>query len=38
LWSEFKKAGFAQQEIYADVAGTSFDETAPEFAVVAKKA
>jgi 2-polyprenyl-3-methyl-5-hydroxy-6-metoxy-1,4-benzoquinol methylase len=37
LWSEFEKAGFTQQELYADVAGTPFDETASEFAVVAKK-
>ena len=37
LRSEFEKAGFTQQELYADVAGTSFDETASEFAVVANK-
>lgn len=37
LRSEFEKAGFTQQEIYADVAGTPFDETASEFAVVANR-
>ena len=37
LRSEFEKAGFIQQELYADVAGTPFDETASEFAVVANK-
>lgn len=37
LWHEFEKAGFTQQEIYADVSGTPFDETASEFAVVASK-
>jgi len=37
LRSEFEKAGFIQQELYADVAGTPFVETASEFAVVASK-
>ena len=37
LWGEFERAGFAQQELYADVAGTPFDEAASEFAVVANK-
>jgi hypothetical protein len=37
LRTEFEKAGFTQQDIYADVAGTLFDETASEFAVVASK-
>ncbi|OPY49019.1 MAG: bifunctional 3-demethylubiquinone-9 3-methyltransferase/ 2-octaprenyl-6-hydroxy phenol methylase [Methanosaeta sp. PtaU1.Bin060] len=37
LWREFEEAGFTQQELYADVAGTPFDETASEFAVVAQK-
>jgi SAM-dependent methyltransferase len=37
LRSEFEKAGFTHQELYADVAGTPFDGTASEFAVVAEK-
>ncbi len=37
LWSEFEEAGFTRQEIYADVAGTPFDEMASEFAIVASK-
>ena len=34
LRGEFEKAGFLQQEFYAEVAGRPFDETASEFAVV----
>jgi len=37
LRSEFEQAGFVHQHLYADVAGTPFDETASEFAVVGKK-
>lgn len=37
LRDEFEKAGFELQEQYADVAGSPFDETQGEFAVVAKK-
>ena len=37
LRSEFGRAGFTQQGFYADVAGTPFDETASEFAVVGKR-
>jgi SAM-dependent methyltransferase len=37
LRSEFEKAGFTHQEIYADVAGTPYDDEASEFAIVAKK-
>ena len=37
LQREFEEAGFAVQSGYADVAGTPFDETAGEFAVVAKR-
>lgn len=37
LRSEFEEAGFMQQELYADVAGTPFDEAASEFAIVGKK-
>ena len=38
LQGEFEEAGFAVQSSYADVAGTPFDETASEFAVVAGRA
>jgi cyclopropane fatty-acyl-phospholipid synthase-like methyltransferase len=37
LWNEFEEAGFTKREFYTDVAGTPFDETASEFAVVGKK-
>ncbi len=37
LRSEFEEAGFAQHELYGDVAGTPFDDTACEFAIVGKK-
>lgn len=37
LWSEFEEAGFTRQELFADAAGTPFDETASEFAVVGKR-
>ena len=37
LLSEFEEAGFTQLELFADVAGSPFDETAPEFAVAGKK-
>jgi 2-polyprenyl-3-methyl-5-hydroxy-6-metoxy-1,4-benzoquinol methylase len=37
LRSEFEKAGFMQHELYANVAGTQFDETTSEFAIAAKK-
>ena len=37
LQREFEEAGFAVSSSYADVAGTPFDETASEFAVVARK-
>ena len=38
LRREFEEAGLAVQSSYADVAGTPFDETASEFAVVAGRA
>ena len=37
LWSEFEQAGFTQKELHADVAGTPFDGTTSEFAIVASK-
>jgi len=37
LRSEFENADFKVQQLYADVAGASFDERAPEFAVVGKR-
>ncbi len=37
LQSEFEQAGLAQHELYGDVAGSTFDETAPEFAIVGRK-
>ncbi|MDY6836682.1 MAG: class I SAM-dependent methyltransferase [Thermodesulfobacteriota bacterium] len=37
LRQEFEEAGFTQHELYGDVAGTPFDETATEFAIVGKK-
>lgn len=37
LQSEFEKAGFAQHAFYSDVAGTPFDESGSEFAIVGKK-
>lgn len=37
LRSEFTKAGFTRHELHGDVAGRSFDETASEFAIVAKR-
>jgi 2-polyprenyl-3-methyl-5-hydroxy-6-metoxy-1,4-benzoquinol methylase len=37
LRSEFKAAGFIQHELYGNVAGAPFDETASEFAIVARK-
>ena len=37
LQEEFQKAGFALRERFADVAGAPFDDTASEFAVVARK-
>jgi len=37
VWSEFNEAGFAQHELYGNVAGAPFDETASEFAIVGRK-
>jgi 2-polyprenyl-3-methyl-5-hydroxy-6-metoxy-1,4-benzoquinol methylase len=37
LGSEFDKAGFTQQVFYGDVAGSPFEESDPEFAIVAKR-
>jgi hypothetical protein len=37
LRSEFEEAGFAQEELLADVAGAPFDETASEFALVGNR-
>lgn len=37
LRSEFEAAGFTQQTLYADVAGTPFDKDASEFAIVGQK-
>ncbi len=37
LESEFTKAGFSIQGLYADVAGTPYDQTSDEFAVVANR-
>ena len=37
LQEEFEEAGFTVQATYADVAGTPFDETASEFAVIGRK-
>ena len=35
--SEFEEAGFKQHKLLADVAGSPFDDAAPEFAIVGKK-
>lgn len=37
LQSEFEKAGFRRQEFYGSVAGTTFTESAFEFAIVGKR-
>ena len=37
LQSEFEKAGFTQQQIYGNVAGAPFAESASEFAIVGKR-
>ena len=37
LQDEFEKNGFKVEEIFSDVAGTSFDPESPEIAIVAKK-
>jgi len=37
LGSEFGKAGFTQQTLYGDVAGSAFEESDREFAIVAKR-
>ena len=37
LQRELEKAGFAQHELYGDVAGAPFVESASEFAIVAKR-
>ncbi len=37
LQSEFKESGFMETEILGDVSGTPFDDTASEFAIVAKR-
>ena len=37
LRSEFTKAGFTRHELYGDVAGAPFNESASEFAIVARK-
>lgn len=37
LQHEFEKAGFVQNKLYGNVAGASYDETAPEFAIIARK-
>ena len=37
LRGEFEEAGFTQHALYSDVAGTPFDESASEFAIVGKK-
>jgi len=37
LQKEFEEAGFAVESIYSDVAGKLFDETAGEFAIVARR-
>ena len=38
LRQEIEKAGFTMESSYADVAGSPFDETSSEFAVVGRKA
>jgi uncharacterized damage-inducible protein DinB len=38
LEKEFNEAGFSFKGIYSNVAGAPYDQTADEFAVVAKKA
>ena len=38
LQKELEQAGFTMESCYADVAGSPFDGTASEFAVVARKA
>ena len=38
LQKEFAEAGLCVQSSYANVAGEPFDETADEFAVIARKA
>ncbi len=37
LHKEFADAGFVPQEKFGNVAGAPFDESAPEFAIVARK-
>lgn len=37
LRTEFEEAGFSKPELYGDVAGMPFDETASEFAVIGTK-
>ena len=37
LQKEFEEAGFTLQSKHADVAGTPFDDTAPEFAIVGRR-
>ena len=37
LFGEFTKAGFSVKGIYADVAGTPYDQTSMEFAVIANR-
>ncbi len=37
LQGEFEEAGFIQHKLYGNVAGAPFDETASEFAIVARK-
>jgi hypothetical protein len=37
LQEKFREAGFMVESSYSDVAGTPFDETASEFAVVDRK-
>lgn len=37
LRNEFEEVGFSEPELYGDVAGTPFDETASEFAVIGTK-
>ena len=38
LQREFRESGFKVESSFSDVAGTPLDETASEFAVVARKA
>ena len=37
LQCEFEKAGFTRQELYGNIAGALFAETASEFAIVGKR-